>query len=240
MTERPFTNQLDGDEDDCSQHAIIVIGGHPPDRRVLGVLPARHSVICADSGLDHALRLGLDPAVVIGDMDSVDPSSLEAARSRGCNIHEYVPDKDFTDTELALEFAVERGFRRITLVWGGGDRIDHVLGVIAALGHRRHESLESLDAWIAADRIDVVHPQRDFCIDFEIGTTLSLVSIGVDDAIVTTRGLEWNLNSDVLAKDRARGVSNLLVSPPGSIRCEQGVVALVTPGRLTEISKDAR
>lgn len=238
-THQSRTGRLEDRERRESGLAVIVIGGHPPDRRVVGALPALHTVICADSGLDHALRLGLDPRIVIGDMDSVDPVSLAAIRERECEVHEHAVDKDSTDTELALALAVDRGFRRITVVWGGGDRIDHVLGVVAALAHERLDVLESLDAWIAADRIDIVRTGRCLDISYEPDTTISLLPIGVEDAVVTTTGLKWNLTSQRLEKDRARGLSNVLVTPPGSISCERGIIAVVTPDRLSALTRFA-
>lgn len=216
----------------CDDHAVVVIGGHPPDRRILGFLPLEHRVICADSGLDHALRLGLVPTAVVGDMDSVDPSNLAAARARNCTILEHSPDKDFTDTELALDFAVASGSRHVTLVWGGGDRIDHVLGVVAALGHPRLACVDTLRAWIATDHIDVVHEGRTIVTDIPAESTISLLPIGSRDAVVTTRGLKWDLSGEVLSGDRARGVSNVVASPPCSVTCDSGVIAVVTPGKL--------
>lgn len=230
MGESASTN--DSFADDPARHAVIVLGGHPPDRRVLGVLPSSPTVICADSGLDHALRLGLEPHVVIGDMDSVDPSNLSSARARECEILVHPPEKDFTDTELALSYVVDAGFDRVTLLWGGGDRIDHVLGVVAALGHRRLADLDRLDAWIAADRLHVVHAERELRLDHAANTTLSLISIGTGDAVVTTNGLKWNLTDEPIDSTRARGLSNLVESTPCSIRCETGVAAVVVPGAL--------
>lgn len=221
-------------DNEIIDHAIVVIGGHPPDHRVLGVLPARSCVICADSGLDHALRLGLFPDVVIGDMDSVDSSSLARARAEACTIIEHPSDKDFTDTELALEYATHTGFRHLTLVWGGGDRIDHVLGVMAALGHDSLKAFDSVRAWISTDRIDVVHAGRTLVTDHEVDTTVSLTTLGTRDAIVTTRGLKWDLDGDVLTGDRARGVSNLVSCSPCSIHCQTGIVAVISPGHLSD------
>lgn len=212
--------------------AVVVIGGHPPDRRVLGSLPIVRDVICADSGLDHALRLGLVPTTVIGDMDSVDPCSLETARSLGCAIVEHPRDKDFTDTELALSHAVRAGHSDITVVWGGGDRIDHVLGVIAALAHPNLGSLDGLRAWIAADRVDVLHPGRDILAEHRLETTLSLLAIGTRDSVVTTSGLKWDLDKAQLSADSARGLSNVVIASPCSIRCDAGVTAVVVPGLL--------
>jgi thiamine pyrophosphokinase len=231
--DRPVdTRGLNGEVDD--DHSVIVIGGHPPDSRILGVLPSRHRVICADSGLDHALRLGLTPDVVIGDMDSVDHSSLAKARAMDCTIIEHSVDKDFTDTELALEYAIRIGSRDITLVWGGGDRIDHVLGVIAALGHDHLAALDSVRAWIATDRIDVVHAGRNLVTDNAVDTTISLITLGTRNAVVTTRGLKWDLNAGTLTGDRARGVSNLVVSSPCSIHCQSGTLAVISPGYLSD------
>jgi thiamine pyrophosphokinase len=220
-------------EKDSIVDAVVVIGGHPPDRRVLGELPARYRVICADSGLDHALRLGLSPDVVIGDMDSVDRSNLALARADACTIIQHSADKDFTDTELALDYTTRSGFRHLTLIWGGGDRIDHVLGVMAALAHDSLTVLDSIRAWISSDRIDVLHPGRSLITDHEVDSTISLMTLGTSDAVVSTRGLKWNLNEDVLTGDRARGVSNLVSSSPCSIHCRTGIVAVISPGRLS-------
>ncbi|MFM8856784.1 MAG: thiamine diphosphokinase [Actinomycetota bacterium] len=227
-------------QNEIIDHAIVVIGGHPPDRRVLGELPTRHRVICADSGLDHALRLGLSPDVVIGDMDSVDRSNLVRARADECTIIEHSADKDFTDTELALEYAAQSEFRHLTLVWGGGDRIDHVLGVMAALAHDRLAELDSVRAWISTDRIDVLHAGRNLVGDHAVDTTISLMTLGARDAVVTTQGLKWDLDEDVLTGDRARGVSNLVSSSPCSIHCRTGTVAVISPGHLSDRFSTAR
>ena len=220
--------------------AVVVIGGDPPDRRVLGELPARYRVICADSGLDHALRLGLSPDVLIGDMDSVDHSNLVRAKDGACTIIEHSADKDFTDTELALEYATQSGFRHLTLVWGGGDRIDHVLGVMAALAHARLAAFDSVRAWISADRIDVLRAGRSLIADHDVGTTISLMTLGANNAAVTTRGLKWDLHGDVLTGDRARGVSNLVSRSPCSIHCQTGIVAVISPGHLSDRSSTTR
>lgn len=220
--------------------ALVVIGGHPPDRRILGHLPDSTTVICADSGLDHALRLGLEPTAVIGDMDSVSGASLELARSMGCAVIEHPADKDLTDTELALAHAVDIGCRHITVVWGGGDRIDHVLGVIAALGHPRLADLDSLTAWLAADRLDILHPGRELVVDHRPETLISLLAIGSLESVVSTSGLKWDLDDASLSSRSARGVSNVVMSRPCRIVSRRGVIAVVTPGWLEMSTEPSR
>ena len=225
---------------DTGSTAIVVLGGELPDRRMVDRLPPATSVICADSGLDHALDLGLSPTVVIGDLDSVDGTRLAQARERGCIVHEHPADKDLTDTELALEFVVDQGFQHVTIAWGGGDRIDHVLGVIAALSHPRLGSLESLEAWLGSDHIDVVHAGRTLLARREIGSTISLIPIGARGSVVTTSGLRWNLDRSLLSADAARGLSNIVVEPTCSVHAHRGVTAVVTPGHLGAVAIENR
>jgi len=113
--------------------ALVVIGGLPPKRSVVQHLPRYDFVIAADSGLHAAIDLGLRVAAVVGDMDSVDPAVLAVAEVTGSEIERVPRDKDNTDTELALLTAVARGARRITLITGGGGRLDHQLGVLAVM-----------------------------------------------------------------------------------------------------------
>ena len=65
------------------RHVVIVLGGHRPHETVLHLLDPADTVVCADSGLDHAYSLGFQPDVVIGDFDSVTSAALERARTAG-------------------------------------------------------------------------------------------------------------------------------------------------------------
>ena len=115
--------------------ALVVIGGLPPKRSVVQHLPRYDFVIAADSGLHAAIDLGLRVTAVVGDMDSVDPAVLAVAEVTGSEIERVPRDKDNTDTELALLTAVARGARHITVITGGGGRLDHQLGVLAVMQH---------------------------------------------------------------------------------------------------------
>lgn len=219
---------------------IVVIGGHAPDPHVLDRLPTTRHVVCADSGLDHALSLDLSPSVLIGDMDSVDPRNLIRARSSACTVIEHSTDKDKTDTELALAHVVSAGHKHLHLVWGGGDRIDHVLGVIAALAHPRLSALTQVTAWIGRDRFDVVHEGRSCLIDLPIGTTLSLVCLGGTSAVVSTRGLRWNVLKGPITSDSARGVSNVTASDSSGIVVHSGTIGIIVPDCLSASLRSSR
>ena len=217
-----------------SSHALIVIGGDRPDPRALQHITPKTVVICADSGLDHALSLGLTPDIFLGDMDSVSSTGLRNSQQATWKVITYDPLKDQTDTELALQYASSQGYENITLLWGSGDRIDHVLGVLAALSHQSLSSVQNLVAWIGTDRVEVMHGPRSYDDKVTTGSTVSLMPLGTSVDGVTTHGLKWNLHHEVLTSQSARGVSNIAQEATISVTIETGVLAIVYPGFLTQ------
>ncbi len=76
-------------------------------------------VICADAGYKHALRLGVVPDIFLGDNDS-----FAAEIPPGVERVIYPPEKDKTDTNIAVDYAIGRGADEIVLIGGIGGRID--------------------------------------------------------------------------------------------------------------------
>ena len=77
-------------------------------------------IICADGGVKHAQALSLKPDVWIGDGDSLCGEDSFAAEMIKLPVQ-----KDNTDTDLAVELALERGFRDIVIIGALGGRRDH-------------------------------------------------------------------------------------------------------------------
>ena len=136
--------------------AVIVIGGAPPPHGVVARLPADRYVIAADSGLDHALALGLSVDALIGDLDSVSDAGRRHAEHSGMAIHHYPPDKDATDTELAIELAISVGCDPVIGVTGGGERLDHALGALLAFASPELARVRVEVHW-EAQHVAVVH-----------------------------------------------------------------------------------
>src|SRR5215207_8617908 len=120
-------------------NVVVVTGAKPLSTAALASLPGDAVVIAADGALDQALAAGLTPAGLVGDLDSVSEAGLEWARQHA-TIERHDRDKDRTDTELAVALAVDLNPDRLILV-GAGDRLDHTLGAIGALGHPKLTSV---------------------------------------------------------------------------------------------------
>ncbi len=73
-------------------------------------------LIAADGGAKFYIAVGLWPNIVIGDMDSLSPSMIQDLKNHGSQMIEYSPDKDQTDLELALIYAVQQGADEILLL----------------------------------------------------------------------------------------------------------------------------
>ena len=77
-------------------------------------------IICADGGFNAANNLGIKPDLWVGDMDSLNYDNNLCAEKII-----YPKDKDLTDSHIAVNEALKRGFKEIILVGATGGRLDH-------------------------------------------------------------------------------------------------------------------
>lgn len=208
--------------------AVVVVGGVPPRHELAALLPPADLVVAADSGLHGALALGLVVDVVIGDMDSVDADVLAAAESRGVAVQRVPHDKDAVDTELALLTAVAQGARRIVLVTGGGGRLDHQMGVLAALVHPGLAGCEVHALWDTA-RVRVMRGPETATITGTAGSIVGIVPAAGAARGVTTAGLRWSLADEDLEAHSTRGVSNEMLAETATVAVRSGYLHVVQP-----------
>jgi thiamine pyrophosphokinase len=201
---------------------IAVVGGNAPTReKLVPWLGKEPVVVAADSGLDTAHTLGLDPALIVGDMDSISDRALLDRYPRD-RVREAAPDKDETDTELALQALAELGARRTMIVGGGGGRLDHVLAILAIFERTPHPV-----AWLT-DRDEVVAVEEQLSVYAADGATISFFPIGNAPCRMSSTGLKWPL--DELSWRRGdHGLSNKIVEDTATVRMKRGRLLMVRP-----------
>jgi thiamine pyrophosphokinase len=203
-----------------SPEGLLLLGGEGPLRAQLEeVLRRAELVIAADSGFDLALRLGLLPDLLVGDLDSV-AASPQLSAFPPERILRYPRDKDETDAELGLRLFAGRGFRRVVLAGGGGGRLDHLLAV-AALFERENPPA----AWYTAlERIERV--QGEALLSGCQGLRVSFFPLGAGAGDLSSNGLKWPL--DGLQWPRGSGgVSNLVTADPARVRVGRGSLLMI-------------
>jgi thiamine pyrophosphokinase len=209
---------------------VVVAGGQSPGATAWWP-PAGAPVIAADAGVDHALALGLEVQLAIGDFDSVSDAGLAAVEAAGARIERHPAAKDATDLELALDAAIALDPARLLVLGSDGGRLDHLLGVMLLLADERYAGAE-IDARLGTALVHVVRGSRD--LTGTVGELISLIPLHGSAEGVTTEGLAYPLVQETLTAGSSRGVSNVFAAARARIRVEHGCLLAVRPAPRSE------
>lgn len=201
---------------------VVVAGGSPPSSRALEAIPVRAPVVAADGGADHALALGLEVELAIGDFDSATPEALEAAG----RTERHPVDKDATDLELALRAALAWQPRRILVVGGIEGRLDHLLGELLVLCADELTGIE-VDAVLGDALVHVIHGAR--VLSGDEGELISLFAVNGPAMGIETEGLAYPLRGESLVPGSSRGISNVFAASQARITLDAGTLLAVRP-----------
>ena len=208
---------------------VVVTGAGALSPDAVGTIPHGAIILAADAGLDHALAAGLIPAGLIGDLDSVSADGLAWAKEHA-TIQRHPADKDATDTELALSFAADMNPAKLILLSGAGDRLDHTIAAIGALGNRDLTGVPIIEGWCGDQHFHVVHGPSRITITTVVGTTLSVLALHGKCTGVSLDGVAWPLLSAELAPTSGQGVSNIARSASIDVALSKGVLTIFTEG----------
>lgn len=167
-------------------------------------------IICADGGYNHAKKMGIAPDIIIGDMDSVQGFDGETQKI------DYPCEKDFTDGELCVEYAKEKGFSSLLLLAMTSERLDHTISNILMLAEFRK-------AKIIDDENEIFILKDSLVLENKKGRTLSIIPVYCDLLNVTTRGLKYPLKRETLYFGKSRGNSNIISEDKCEINIEKGI-----------------
>ncbi len=197
--------------------ALIVLGGDAPGEALLRRYAADSDLlIAADSGLAAFNRAGVAPDLLVGDMDSVEPSLL--ARYAHTPQRRLNPVKDDTDGVDALDVAIARGATQIALLGALGGRIDHALANLMLLvrAHRKGARAEIVTESLRAQRVD-----GEARLLGAKGDTVSLLPLG-EARGVTLTGFFYPLQDATLGSAHPLGVSNVVVQDEAVVYVREG------------------
>ena len=177
-------------------------------------------VIACDRGYTYAQRCGVTPDLVVSDFDS-----YEGAIEPGVDVRRFCPEKDDTDTMIAIKTAIGMGFTRATVYCALGGRLDHTLAnlqsAVYAAEHGLEVSILSPDTEIYTLRNGrLCLPRRD-------GFSLSVFSTSGLCRGVSLRGTKYELNNVELTASFPLGVSNEWAGDTAVISVEDGVLQIV-------------
>ena len=134
-------------------------------------------------------------------------------------IIEFFPEKDESDTELAIKWCYENSIKKIVIFNSLEKKIDHSLGIVSNLFFAHSLGIKSK----IVSHLQEVYPlNRHFSYSGEIGDILSILPFGVDLCGVKTDGLFYELKGENLSYIKTKGISNILEKNEISISVKSG------------------
>ncbi len=187
-------------------------------------------IIAADSGMKNAARLGLVPDIVVGDFDSFPEVELPKTAERVT-----VPaEKDFTDTQLAIEVALEKKPAELIIVGGLSGRLDHTLSNLAIL-ERLYDSGPRAILTDGNNRVRYIRdtseliPRSHFCY-------FSLLATDKKVKGVTIEGAKYPLKNACLRRNHQFAVSNEIEKNCALVTVKKGGLYLIESRDLSSNS----
>jgi thiamine pyrophosphokinase len=187
--------------------------------------------IAADRGLETADSMGLDVDLILGDYDSVDKNVLDKYR-KTAEVLTYPPEKDYTDTHLAVKKAVEKivseGLKDSTSIYiagATGTRLDHTLTNIFVLD-------EALRAGVSAfiiDRYNKIYIKNSaFSIkkSEQFGNYVSFIPMS-EKVTISLDGMKYPLSDFELTQGNSLCQSNEIIGDEAKIDIECGKVIVI-------------
>jgi thiamine pyrophosphokinase len=189
------------------KHCIILANGKPPAKRIIEYLQKKYfaALICADGGADYAKKMKLIPDFIIGDLDSVEKSTLKFYEKKSKIIR--IKRQNDTDVEKCLKFAIKKKFENIFLTGVTGDRLDHTfcnLGIAIKFHDKININIIAENSFLSVhqDKVDL---------DTHKGETVSLY--GFDEKTkIASKGLKYSLLKTALPFGKKDGTSNIATS----------------------------
>ena len=213
--------------------AVIISGGSLDPDFALAFLRKEEPeiLIGADRGICFLRDKGIRPTHIVGDFDSASGDALEYFRRfPEIPIRKFNPVKDLTDTEIAMNLAIELGAERIFILGGTGTRLDHVVANIKLLSHALERKKECI-LMDAHNRIRLIDQPLTIEKKKQYGKYVSLFAFGGQVKGLTLRGFFYPLTEYDMEAENPLGVSN-------EITAENGEISFLSGKLLVMESKD--
>lgn len=205
--------------------ALFANGEHQPGDKDQEIFLQADLIIAADGGANHCNSLQIQPDLVVGDLDSIDPALLASYTRKDIAIKKYPAAKDKADLELAIDHGLALGAKKIHIFGALGGRWDMSLANILLLASPSYRQLE-LSLSYGNSFMRMLWPGTTE-IAGEPGQRVSLLALGQDAKEVSLSGFLYPLQSGKISFASSLGVSNVLVKEKAQISFSTGTLLLV-------------
>ncbi len=193
---------------------ILANGQYPSHPAPVRCLAEADLIICCDGSAEKLVAHGLEPGIIIGDLDSISP----ALKRKYESILARDADQETNDLTKAVRWCIARGIEEVVILGATGIREDHTLGNISLLA----DYSRLINATMLTDTGAFRVFDHSVTIDSFPGQQVSLFSIDPDVAVTST-GLRYPLQNLKLSS-WWRGTLNEAVGYLFTLKIESGQI----------------
>lgn len=211
----------------CTDNIIVVTGGALDEGFLKEFCESHPSayIIGVDRGISALKSIEIEPDYVVGDFDSA-PAYVRDMYVDKDNALMLEPEKDYTDTHVALQLAINKKPQSIFILGAIGSRMDHTM---ANIGLLKYCVKHQVDAFIldGNNRIRMI----DKCCRIEAsksyGRYISCIPFSDTVTGVTLEGFKYPLYNATMIKEDSIGISNELREEEGRISIDRGYLLVM-------------
>lgn len=212
-----------------NKKGIIISGGAIDDEFVLQMLKEIQAeyLIGVDRGIEFLYDHQVMPTHIVGDFDSVKAEIVEFyQKETRVPIRKFRPEKDASDTEIALRLAIELGVQKLWIFGGTGTRLDHVMANIQIL-KIAHDCGVKACLIDACNRISLA--EKEVCLPRQesFGDYFSVFPFGGMVEDLSIEGAKYPLSHYKLCPDSSMCVSNEIQDDEVKITFPEGMIILM-------------
>ncbi|MBE5922120.1 MAG: thiamine diphosphokinase [Lachnospiraceae bacterium] len=186
-------------------------------------------IFAVDRGLEALAAIGVLPTHMVGDFDSIASEIRESyEQNEHISVCRLIPEKDDTDTQHAINMAVELGVEEITIIGGFGTRFDHMLANVHTLQipHRAGICAYMVDE---VNRVSLVSANCKILRAESYGPYISFLPLTEQVTGVSLKGFKYPLKDFTFSVTSCfgLGVSNELTTETAEIMIESGILIMI-------------
>ena len=206
---------------------LIVTGGNVNTEFLKKILEENkfETIIAADKGLEALNKINVMPNYIIGDFDSVNKTTLNQYENKNIEITYLKPEKDFTDTHMAIKLAIEKRAKHITIIGATGTRMDHTLANIHILNEALQNNVPT-EIINENNRIMLINRKAKLIKNTNY-KYVSIIPLTTKITGVTLKGFKYNIENATINLGESIGVSNEQIEQEALIEIKEGIAILI-------------
>lgn len=204
---------------------IIIVANGKLWKGIAEAIQKQDFVIGVDRAAYWLISQGIVPDMAIGDFDSCNNNELEEIQKQVKQVKKYSPQKDFTDTELAMLEAFKRNPKEIVIYGGVGSRLDHTLASLALLERCDTHGIPAVFR-DETNEVVIVHRGRTILGQKEGMRYISILPY-TQSIQITLSGFSYDVLRKTILRGQTIGISNEFVGVRGTITIHRGKALVI-------------